>query len=527
MKSIFKRPVFAVILICFTLVYCTNKQQVVEKSLPRSVPEAEGVSSKAIITFLDSAAKSTRTEFHSFMFLRHGKVIAEGWWNPYSPDLKHTLYSASKSFTATAVSFAIKEKKLSLEDKVVSFFPRYTPDTLSPFLAELKIKDMLSMATGQLREPNGMQQLDSAWAKMFLAAQWAYKPGTKYMYNSMASFMLSAIVQKVTGEKVVDYLKPRLFDPLAIEGYDWETNPEGINTGGWGLRLKTEDLAKFGQLYLQKGKWNGKQLLTKNWVSDATSLKIYQNPKMTQAKRDSSNDSMQGYCYQFWRAKNNSYMANGAFGQFILVMPDKDAIVILTAESNDMWGELGMVWKYLYPGISDGKLAEDKQSADDLKTRLAALALPIPEKTRNEKTEAKISGKTFSFTDNPKKIQSLTIQFNNDLCLLNMKTDTASFDFSFASGKWQLGETTKHGPSIFERAKHSLDGLPPFKIACAFTWKDEKTLELTLRYIENVHSEKIIFHFDDINKNKIKVDLRGSTSPANRFTTIEGELKKL
>jgi CubicO group peptidase (beta-lactamase class C family) len=137
----------------------------------------------------------------------------------------------------------------------------------------------------------------TGWVKTFLETPVVNEPGTKYQYNSMASFMLSAIVQKVTGEKVIDYLTPRLFEPLGIEGADWETNPEGINTGGWGLRLKTEDLAKFGQLYLQKGKWNGKEILPEKWVEEATSLKIYQNPNLSEAKRDSSNDSMQGYYY--------------------------------------------------------------------------------------------------------------------------------------------------------------------------------------------------------------------------------------
>jgi CubicO group peptidase (beta-lactamase class C family) len=522
MKRILTRSTFAIIILSFAITSCTQKQ--VGKSLPRSVPEAEGVSSKAIITFLDSAAKNTKTEFHSFMFLRHGKVIAEGWWNPYAPDLKHTLYSTSKSFTATAVSLAIKEKKLSLDDKVISFFPNSLPDTVSPFLAELKIRDMLSMAVGQRREPANMQSQDSGWVRTFLAAPIEFKPGTRYNYNSMASFMMSAIVQKVTGEKVVDYLTPRLFVPLGIEGYDWETNPDGINTGGWGLRLKTEDLAKFGQLYIQKGKWNGKQILTKKWVKEATSLKIYQNPDMTQSKRDSSNDSMQGYCYQFWRARHNSYMANGAYGQFIMIMPDKDAIVVFTAESNDMWGELDMIWEYLYPGIADGKLMEDNASSDRLKQKLASLALPIPEKSDNEKLEAQISGKTFNFTENQRNLQGLTFQFKNGLCSVNLKNNAGSFDLSFASGKWQPGETTMHGPNLFSRAKGNQEGLPPFKIVGAYSWKEDQSLELILRYIESPHTERIICYFD---KKKIEVEFKDSNFPGFGGTRplIEGSMQ--
>jgi CubicO group peptidase (beta-lactamase class C family) len=517
MKRISDRSSLAVILLCITVNSCTNKE--VSTSLPRSVPEAEGVSSRDIITFLDSAATS-KHEFHSFMFLRHGKVIAEGWWNPFRPDLKHTLYSTSKSFTSTAVALAVKEKKLSIEDKVISFFPEYLPDSVSPFLAELKIKHLLTMSVGQRSESSSTS---TDWIKTFLETPVVNEPGTRYQYNSMASFMLSAIVQKVTGEKVIDYLTPRLFEPLGIEGADWETNPEDINTGGWGLRLKTEDLSKFGQLYLQKGKWNGKKILPGKWIEEATSLKIYQNPNLSEAKRDSSNDGVQGYCYQFWRARHNSYMANGAYGQFVLIMPDKDALVVFTAESNDMWGELDMVWKYLYPGIKDENLPENEKSVAELKQKLASLALPIPPKVSNEAMSSQISGKTISLAENQKQIKSMSIQFKDEMCMLNIKTDTASYDLSFTSGSWQLGETTLHGPNLFTRSKGNLTGLPPFKIAGAYTWKDDKSLELTLLFIDCMHTERITFAFAD--DNKVLVDIKDSNYNWNREHGIEGVIQ--
>ena len=520
MKKNLHRSFFIALILCFTLGSCTNRQVI--NSLPRGVPEAEGVSSRDIITFLDSAAVS-KYEFHSFMFLRHGKVIAEGWWNPYSPDLKHTLNSASKSFTSTAIGFAINEKKLSLDDQVAKFFPEYLPDTITVFLSKQRIRDLLSMSTGQRREPPLTG--DEIWIKSFLAMPFINEPGTTYRYSSVASYMLSAIVQKVTGQKVIDYLTPRLFEPLAIEGMDWETDAYGINTGGWGLRLKTEDLAKFGQFYLQKGKWNGKQLIPKKWVAEATSLKRYQRPDMTQSKRDSSRDDVQGYCYQFWRARHNSYMANGANGQFVLIMPDKDAVVIFTADSPDMFGELDMVWKYLYPGIKKNSLPEDEKSSTELKQRLASLALPIPAKNSNDAVASRISGKTFTFAQNDKHIQSISLQFKDDLCLFNLKTDTASFDFSFASGRWQPGETTKHGPSIFAQAKNNQKGLAPFKIAQAYTWLDDKTLELSLRYIENVSSEKIVIKFDEIGKKKILFDFKSNNSRFNRVLPLEGVMQ--
>jgi len=521
MKKKLIRSFITLIFLCLILISCTEKQQV-GKSLPRSTPEVEGVSSKAIITFLDSAATS-KHEFHSFMFLRHGKVIAEGWWNPYSPDLKHTLNSASKSFTSTAVGLAISEGKLKLDDKVVSFFPEYLPDTVSENLSKMRIRDLLTMSTGTKREPP--LNVDDIWVKGFLAMPIVNEPGTTYRYSSVASYMLSAIIKKVTGQKVIDYLTPKLFTPLAIEGMDWETDAYGINTGGWGLRLKTEDLAKFGQFYLQKGKWNGKQLLPQKWVEEATSVKIYQRPEMSQSKRDSSRDDVQGYCYQFWGARHNSYQVNGANGQFVLVMPDKDAVVIFTADSPDMWGELDMVWKYLYPAIQDKALPEDEKSSTELKQRLASLALPIPPKNNNETITSKVSGKTFTFAQNDKHIQSVTLQFKDDLCLLNLKTDTASFDFSFASGRWQSGKTAKHGPSIFAQAKNNQKGLPLFKIDQAYIWLDNATLELSLRYIENVSSEKIVIKFDEIEKEKILFDLKSNSSRFNRTAPLEGMMQ--
>ena len=289
--------------------------------------------------------------------------------------------------------------------------------------------------------------------------------------------MLSAIVQKVTGEKVIDYLRPRLFKPLGIEGIDWEVDSRGINTGGWGLKVKTEDMAKFGQLYLQKGMWNGKQVLPKGWVEEATSFKIDQAPDMPQSKKDSS-DWTQGYCYQFWRCRHNAFRADGAYGQYIIVMLDKDAVIAITAETGNMQDEINLVWNYLYPAINDNKLPADDSSASRLKQRLASLALPMPAKGVASPVAAQISGKTFTLSANDRHIESMSVQFKDEQCNLNLKTDIGIYDFSFSSGKWQLGETTKHGPYLINRSNTTFAGLPPFKIAGCYDWKDENTLEL-------------------------------------------------
>ena len=491
-----------------------------KEALPRSIPEAEGVSSENIINFLDAAGKS-KHEFHSFMFLRHGKVIAEGWWNPYRPDLKHTMYSTSKSFTATAIGFAVTEKLISVNDKVISIFPQDVPDTISTFLSQLTVKDVLSMSDGQEPDPTRtIVERDSNWVKSFLALPILYKPGTKFLYNSLGTYMLSAIVQKVTGQKVIDYLKPRLFNPLGIEGMDWETDPKGINTGGWGLRIKTEDMAKFGQLFLQKGNWNGKPVVPAAWIEEASTIKIIQHPEISQGKKGSS-DWEQGYCYQMWRCRHNAFRADGAFGQFIIIMPDEDAVIAITAETPDMQDEINLVWQYLLTAMHKGKLNANASKTASLKQKLSSLALPLPAKTSASPVEKNISGKTFSIAQNDNHIKTMSFQFKDSICELTLKIDAGVYQLTFGSGRWQTGETTKPGPYLLSNAKANLTGLPPFKIAGSYTWKDEHTLELVLRYIESPHTQTMICHFD---KDNISVELQNSTDFGSKKSLLNGKL---
>lgn len=490
----------------------------VKDPLPRSTPEAEGVSSEGLLQFLDEAQKSTH-EFHSIMVLRHGKVIAEGWWNPYRPELKHTMYSCSKSFTATAIGFAVNEGLLTVNDKVVSFFPGDLPEAISPNLAELRVRDLLSMSAGQDPEPIGIIVTDN-WVKGFLAAPIVHQPGTKFLYNSACTYMLAAIVQKVTGQKVVDYLRPRLFGPLGIEGMDWEVDPQDINVGGWGLRIKTEDMAKFGQLFLQKGQWKGRQLLPAAWIEEASTAKIIQHPDLPQEKRDQS-DWEQGYCYQMWRCRNNGYRGDGAFGQFIIVLPDKDAVIAITSETADMQAEFNLVWQYIFPALGEGVLPANAQAQAKLRQRLAALALPPQAKSNHPVLVEKLKGKTFEMAANDLNITEMSFSFKKSACRLNLKQNNQSYSFNFGAGKWIEGQTTRQGPYLVARAKASYKGLPPLKVAGSYQWKDDNTLELTLRYIESPHTETIVCRFDGT---AVKVG-RLISFNKNASTELSGSLK--
>jgi CubicO group peptidase (beta-lactamase class C family)/pimeloyl-ACP methyl ester carboxylesterase len=335
-----------------------------EAALPRSTPEAQGVSSAAILDFIETADREA-SEMHSFMLVRHGHVVAEAWWKPSAaPQKPHVLWSLSKSFTSTAVGLAVAEGKLSIDDLVLSYFPDDAPEEKSANLKAMRIRDLLTMTTGHQNEV--FLRNETNWIKAFLAHPVPHKPGTHFQYNTPATFMLSAIVQKVTGQTVVEYLTPRLFEPLGIEQPQWDANPQGISLGGYGLYLKTEDIAKFGQLYLQQGQWQGKQLIPAEWIEQATSKQVSNGS-------DPANDWDQGYGFQFWRCRHDAFRGDGKDGQFCVVLPEQDAVVAITANIGNMQGALNLVWEKLLPACHDMPLPEDSVNASKLKAAIDGL----------------------------------------------------------------------------------------------------------------------------------------------------------
>ena len=335
-------------------------------SLPRSTPEAQGISTSAIRAFVEAAdQKSVAT--HSIMLVRHGHVIAECWWKPESPTKPHLLHSLSKSFTSTAVGIAVGEGKLSIDDPVLKFFPEHAPQNPSDKLKAMRMRDLLTMSTGHETEPKFPNE--GSWVKAFLAHPVPHKPGAHFQYNSPATYMLSAIVTKVTGQTVLEYLKPRLFEPLGIENPEWGNSPEGITVGGWGLKARTEDIAKFGQLYLQKGQWNGKQLVPAAWVEQATAKQVSNGS-------DPSRDWDQGYGFQFWRCRHNAYRGDGAHGQSCIVLPEHDAVIVLTANTGDMQAQINVVWDKLLPAFQASPLPENREEAEKLRELSGRLTVP-------------------------------------------------------------------------------------------------------------------------------------------------------
>ncbi len=332
------------------------KQEVI--NLPRTNASDE------VIAAVDSFVEATKTRpvppdsitLHSIMILKHGDVVYEKWFNGQTAETPHQMFSVSKTFTATAVGLAINEGKLNLNDSVVKFFPDKLPAEQSDNLKAMTVRDLLTMTCGHDVEPNSARRDSVDWVESFLAWPVLHKPGEYYLYNSVGTYMLSAIVQKVTGEKLIDYLDTRLFQPLHIQRPEWDESPQGINCGGWGLSLKTEDMAKMGQLFLQKGEWNGKQIVPAEWLKEMSSYQVPSAPSGTRFEdlekaglNKDNNEWVQGYGYQMWICRHNAFRADGFAGQYIMVFPDRDAVLVLTTSSSLYQPYMDLIWEYLLP----------------------------------------------------------------------------------------------------------------------------------------------------------------------------------
>lgn len=439
--------------------------------LPRSAPEAQGISSAAILAFID-AADSDIDALHGFMLLRHGHVVAEGWWSPYNAESPHMLYSLSKSFTSTAVGLAIAEGKLSLNDPVLKFFPDRAPAEPSNNLKEMRIHDLLRMSTGHQTEPPRPD--DQSWTKAFLAHPVPFKPGTHFLYNTSGTYMLSAIVQKTTGQTVLDYLTPRLFEPLGIENPTWEMSPEGVSTGGYGLSVRTGDIARFGQLYLQKGQWQGKQLVSAAWIEAATTLQ-------TSNGSNPNSDWDQGYGYQFWRCRHGLYRGDGAFGQYCIVLPEQDAVIAITSGVRDMQAVMNLIWDKLLPAMKDAPLASDEATARKLAQRLEGLSLPTVE---GNGSAAPVSDTKYVFAPNDQKLEAISIESkaSDDAVTLIVRVDGAEQRIVCGRGKWQRGRIA-WGP------------LPEQPTAASGAWTEDDTFTARLCFYETPYIYTIRLNF--------------------------------
>lgn len=339
-------------------------------ALPRRAPSAQGVDAAGILSFLDALEQTPGVETHSLMLLRHGAVIAEGWWAPYAPERPHLLYSLSKSFTSTALGFAVAEGLVSLDDTVLSHFPELDAEITDPRSRRMRVRDVAAMASGHLSDTvEAARAADpDDLVRGFLLIPPDVEPGSVFAYNQPCTFAVAAIIQRAAGMPLTRYLRPRLFDPLGIGEVGWLTDPRGRELGFSGLHATTDAIARLGQLYLQRGRWNGVALLDEDWVREATRAHVA-NPA------EPNPDWRQGYGFQFWMARHG-YRGDGAYGQFCVVLPEADGVLAMTGQSEDMQAVLDAAWEHLLPAIDRAPSAADAEHA--LLERLASAALTPP-----------------------------------------------------------------------------------------------------------------------------------------------------
>lgn len=350
--------------------------------LERGAPSRLGVRPAAVLRFLD-AVTAESIELHSLMLVRHGAVAAEGWWAPYDAQTPHLLYSLSKSFVSLAAGFAEHEGLLGLDDRLVERFADLAPPVVDGRVGRITLEHCLRMATGHADDPvlpvirrcgpGG----PSDWLTAFLDLPPEFEPGTIFAYNQLATYAVARAVERASGGTLLDYLTPRLFEPLGVGPVGWRTDHLGHNWGFSGLHLTTEAIAAFGQLLLGDGVWNGKRLVPPGWVARATTAHTAndaENRRTTDFEPDWS-DWLSGYGYQFWRSRHG-YRGDGAYGQFCLVLPDHDAVLALTSTTTRMQTLLDLVWQHLLPGLVEPH--EDAPGDDALARRLQGLAIASP-----------------------------------------------------------------------------------------------------------------------------------------------------
>jgi CubicO group peptidase (beta-lactamase class C family) len=409
-------------------------------ALPRSTPESQGISSAAILAFVQ-AADTAVDAMHSFMLVRNGALVAEGWWAPYDAATPHVLFSLSKSFTSTAVGLAAAEGKLSLDDEVLSFFPEDAPAEPSANLRQMRVRDLLRMTAGHSSEPPLGLRTDAAdslrdatWVRRFLAHPVPHKPGTHFLYNTPATYMLSAIVQKRAGETVLEYLRPRLFEPLGIDDPAWDASPDGVTLGGFGMRARTEDIARFGLLYLRGGVWNGERLLPAGWVEEATA-------RQTANGSHPRSDWDQGYGYQFWRSRHSSYRGDGAFGQYMLVLPEQDAVVAITGGVRDMQAVMNLVWETLLPALGPAALPEDPAAHGALRATLERLTMRLPDGASTSPLARRVSGRWYEMPENSRGIRAIALDLASRTPAIRVRTAEGETRTPFGVGTWVRSRT--------------------------------------------------------------------------------------
>ncbi|MDD6011912.1 MAG: serine hydrolase [Oscillospiraceae bacterium] len=473
-----------------------NKKELLEFA---SSPEEVGVSSKEVQAFIDQCMEENK-ELHSVLVLRHGKVACEAYRAPFSAEYKHMMYSVSKSFTSTAIGFAVSEGLLTVETRFVDIFPEARTEKHDEYLEEMTIEDLLSMRSGK-SVSFFFDKTKDRWMKDILESPWVSEPGTEFLYISENMYLLCCCLHKLTGMSVLDYLRPRLFEPLGIENANWETCPRGIEAGGWGLTLSTRDLAKFTLCYQQGGKFEGKQIIPAEWVETATAYHA------DNSATSEDMDSVVGYGYCFWRngGYEKSYRADGMFCQFGIVFEDLDACLIITGGEINEQEMRDVIWEHFPKAF----LAEGEQPEETAVVSIPAYE-PLKPKPRSLALESRIDGKKMKMR---KPVILNVAGFPNSvipLPALFMSADKAgnitNIVFNFRENdmqmSWAEGDEN-NSIAIGLDGEYRWDtivlGKMPYNTCSSACWNTENELEIHIRCIEVVAERILTFKFNGDN----------------------------
>jgi CubicO group peptidase (beta-lactamase class C family) len=389
------------------------------------------------------------------------------------------MHSVAKSFTSVAIGLALEEGALHLDDKVISFFPSQLPAIVDDKLAAMTVEDLLTMRTGQAAETSGARWrgLKTSWTAEFFKIPLAHPPGAAYVYTSAASYMLSAILTRATGKTLHDFLRPRLFEPLGIEGEHWDVAPDGINPGGNGLTCKPEDLLKFGVLHLHGGVWEGKRVLPAEWIASAT--------------RRRGED---GYGYHWFTGAQGAFFAMGLFGQLIAVFPRFDAVIVL----NNAIQHTEACSKILIPmlerhlaALFPETMVDETGGNEALNAAAAQLAAPEA-LTPNEPPLPEMLGtRRYTLSANPLRIRELTIEISEDACVLQLLNERGDHAIHSGIGRWIEGETRLPGARLHHG--YDMEGTP---VIAGARWTSDNTLEINWIFIASVFRDQAVLRFE-------------------------------
>ena len=461
--------------------------------LERVTPESVGIHSEGILDFIELAERRG-LELHSMMLLRHGKVCAEGWWKPYNPDSPHMMFSFTKALTSTAIGFAWQEGKIALTDRLVDLFPDKLPENPSENLLACTVRDLLTMSCGHETEIDTFDVEQPDWIRNFLAHDFKYKPGTCFMYNTAGTNMLCAALKRRTGQDLFEYLTPRLFEPLGISNIECFRLPDGVEMGGAGSRLKTEDMARFILFVSRHGMWEGRQLLDAAWF-DLVSAK--QVETLSAVNNPENPDWRAGYGFQFWRCvPEHVYRADGAFGQYGVVFEDKDAILILQSASANQQEQLTCAWEALLPAITDEASLPESPMAHVLKHRLERAEIQPMLSMRNAWSEQEVSGRAYAPVG---EMQGLADFIGGIWLVAPQGGKTLALRLDFAKDCATLTAEQDNGTFAVEIGLNS-----HFRscMLCGRTygavgrWRSDRCFEAEIRCAESAGGRRMCFTFD-------------------------------